>query len=524
MLTIKQLLTMVFGGVSLAMMLSTRLVAAVTPVPAPEFIPMVTPSINLLQPPGTDPPVLAERSFTLRQNEMRRVFGRVEITSSTSDGVYVETYTQCALQDGTMSQSTGAAQNHEGTDTPAGTSYPSQGHLVLNPLLLFKAPIAGTYRCWLSATSANDNRLTAVATDFNGTNTTWLQVSAGNDVGAFWWQNLDCDKNGNYGPATSTTPASWCLYLDGASNLQQVYVFDTDGTPPQVWQAASNAAFVDASDSLMLTTCYHNTDSCTSDNSEGWWAYYFGGRAHGTVVDSHLELIQLNSSGGVCNVTQSPEERSTVGSAPHHYMIYHSLSAVPVYPQCGSRLFKLRISVKYVSGDPVKEDGWLWTHAYAFTSYTSDTGTAPPVPSLIGLTEGVARNYLTATGYSASTVSYSLSTAPAGSVVNQFPSTVQVCPSTSCQPVGIIELPGSGVNLTVSSGGVIVPNLLSLPQSNATGKIKALGLVPSVSARHTCNDPGDVISQSPPSGTLVAPGSPVDITVDSGTHQTCIVK
>ena len=190
-------------------------------------------------------------------------------------------------------------------------------------------------------------------------------------------------------------------------------------------------------------------------------------------------------------------------------MIYHSLSTVPVYPCGGSRDFKLRIYVKYLSGSPVKIDGPLDTHAFAINSVH---GTAPPVPNLIGLTDGVARNYLATTGYAVSNVSYALSAAPAGSVISQYPS------------AGIIELPGSGVNLTVSTGSVIVPNLNGYPQKSATGAISALGLVSSVSSQKACINPGEVVMQSPLSGTRVAPGSTVYITVDSGTLKTSVLK
>jgi hypothetical protein len=264
-------LTTVFAGASLAMMLSTHLMAAVTPVPAPEFIPMVSPSISLLVPPGGDPtkdnaPILAERSFTFQAGETRRVFGRVEIASSTNSAVYVETFTQCVGPDGTESQHGGAAQNHEGKNTPAaGTSYPVQGHLVLYPLLLFTAPAHGVYSCQLRA--AADGALTALATDFGGTNTTWLQVSAPSAAAmrvigapdapiiyndASWWQNPPCDGTGDTVP-TQQNLGSACLYLAGASNLKQLYVFDNDGTPPKAWDAPIDAAFLDASDSLMLT-------------------------------------------------------------------------------------------------------------------------------------------------------------------------------------------------------------------------------------------------------------------------------
>ena len=189
--------------------------------------------------------------------------GRVEITSSTNSEVYIETYTQCVGPDGTATLQGHAAQNHEGKDTPAGVSYPSPGHLTLFPLLLFQAPTTGTYRCQLLGSSGTSKEpsppMTAVATDFEGSSTTWLAVSAADDAGASWWQNSYCDIYGN----------PQCNYLAGASQQTQLYVFDNDGSPEKVWQAASDAAFVDASDSLMLTTCYASTDSCTTGNKSG---------------------------------------------------------------------------------------------------------------------------------------------------------------------------------------------------------------------------------------------------------------
>ena len=332
---------------------------------------------------------------------------------------------------------------------------------------------------------------------------------AAHDEGASWWQNLGCDPFGNYDPANG----SYCLYLDGASNLQQLYVFQNDGSPAKTWKAPDNAAFVSASDSLMLTTCGHYTKACTKANRQGWWSFHVWHRGlDHTYVDSHLELTQLNSAGGVCKVTLSYEQSSYLDNASHHNMIYNSLSNALVDPECGSRLFTLRLSVKYVTGLPVKIDGWTFTHAYAFESFTSPNGLAPVIPNLVGLTEGVAVADLTATGYAVGTVSSALNGAPAGTVLSQSPA------------AGIIELPGSPVNLTVSTSGVYLPNLASLPQSSAISTITGLGLVPSVSSRRACVNPGDVLTQGPPAGTLVAPGSTVHITIDSGTFKNCVIK
>jgi hypothetical protein len=231
------------------------------------------------------------------------------------------------------------------------------------------------------------------------------------------------------------------------------------------------------------------------------------------VIDSHLELIQLNSAQGVCKLTRSPEERSTIGNHPHHYMIYHSLLAVPVYPECGSRLFMLRMSVKYVSGNPVKIDGssygagaTTFTHAFAINSYY---GTAPLVPNLLGLTEAAARNSITASSYAVSNVSHSLSVSPAGTVFSQ----------KSIRRHHRVTWFGRefhGVNRRRDC------TKLALAFREHSNRHRHWGgsCSPCVVLK-ACIEPNEVLTQSPSAGTLVAPGSTVDISVDSGTRQTC---
>lgn len=106
-------------------------------------------------------------------------------------------------------------------------------------------------------------------------------------------------------------------------------------------------------------------------------------------------------------------------------------------------------------------------------------------------------------------MSHSLNRAPPGTVIFQNPS------------AGIIVFPGSGVELTLSTGGAIVPNLLGDPQSSATSAITALGLTPAVAYSYACINPGDVLSESPLAETLLAFGSTVTVTIDSGTYKNC---
>jgi hypothetical protein len=442
---------------------------------------------------------------------MLRVFGRAEITSTTvpSKPWDVEANIICFGPNGWTSPIAGASQNYQGPNTPAGPSYPTTGHIVFYPLLLLQAPYAGNYSCHLYATS-EDGPTMAVGRSFQGDNTTWLRVSAANEAGAQWWQDRSCDEWGNVGgnagpsrtlPGTDNNgtinnyPPSWCNYLGGPVGRPEIYVFFNDesyATLPPQWEAANNAAFVDVRDSLMVTTCYQS-NSCIAKER--------GQPDQGSGVDSYLELMQLNAAGGSCNVTQSPDQVSNVTSSAHHYMIYHELLTVPVLPSCGSRKFLVMIFVKWISGNPVKIDGSQYTHAFATNSFF---GTAPPVPNVAGLAESAASNSLLASGYYVSLVSNGYGTAPPGSVIGQSPS------------AGTIEFPGSGVNLTLSTGSVTVPKVTSLGDKAASHIISALGLVPNLILQPGCKDPNIVQTQNPEPESGVAPGSTVSFTTNSG--------
>ena len=511
MFSIRNAVATFVSGAWVTLMISTQVLGqTLEPAPPYEMLGLVSDATI-----GTSTTTtLVTGSFLLEAGE-HRLLARAEITSSSTGDVYTQTFIGCTGNDGqSVAQQIGAAENHRGKDA-TGPNYPVQGHLVLNPLLLFTAPTTGTYTCQLTATKgttadpAAGVHITALGR-VNGEPTTWLKVSGkGSDLGMAW-QDPPCDAPGDTTP-TAANNFSACVYLAGASNLKQIYVFDNgsngDGSEAQVWFAPPETAFVDASASIMLTSCHYQTSSCPADDSQSWWNYiHEAGTVNGGTVDTHLELIQLDPDGKACMANQTPEERWFVGNAAHHNMHYFSLSNVPVYPCNGSRQFKLRISVKYVTGVPLKLDGNTWTHGFVVASAT---GTALPVPQLVGLQESAAISSITNAGYELSTISYSLNSAPQGTVIDQSPA------------AGIIENPGSGVAFTLSTGGSIVPNLLGLPQSSASNAISALNLIPVVGYTHACINPGEVLTQSPLAGTLLALGSTVTITVDDGTYRTC---
>jgi beta-lactam-binding protein with PASTA domain len=80
---------------------------------------------------------------------------------------------------------------------------------------------------------------------------------------------------------------------------------------------------------------------------------------------------------------------------------------------------------------------------------------------------------------------------------------------------------GSPASFTWTIAGVTVPDVRSESRLDAIHLLTQLGLVASVSTRKSCIDPGAVLTQSPAGGVVVAPGSTVSITVDSGTPSTC---
>jgi beta-lactam-binding protein with PASTA domain len=128
------------------------------------------------------------------------------------------------------------------------------------------------------------------------------------------------------------------------------------------------------------------------------------------------------------------------------------------------------------------------------------------VPSVTGMIEQTAVNTLEGAGYKVSTTRGYSSTIASGAVISQTP------------VAGVSLATGSTVQIVVSRGvkpvqQVRVPALVGLTQVAANSELTALGLVP---ASITQSDPanvGKVIVQSPLSGTMVASGSTVTITI-----------
>ena len=129
------------------------------------------------------------------------------------------------------------------------------------------------------------------------------------------------------------------------------------------------------------------------------------------------------------------------------------------------------------------------------------------VPNVVNLTQAAASSAITAAGLVVGAITTANSLVPVGNVISQNPTG------------GTVVAQGSAVALVISLGpaNVAVPNVVNLTQAAASSAITGAGLV--VGAITTANSlvpVGNVISQNPTGGTLVAPGSAVALVISLG--------
>jgi beta-lactam-binding protein with PASTA domain len=125
------------------------------------------------------------------------------------------------------------------------------------------------------------------------------------------------------------------------------------------------------------------------------------------------------------------------------------------------------------------------------------------VPNVLGADFSSSTSAIIATGLVVGTVSSVNNCVKPGTVWSTNPS------------VGTAMSPGSTVNITMAT--CTVPNVLSFDQTSAVNSIHAVGLNVHIGSINNCLDPGTVQSENPSSGTSVAPGSTVNITISTCT-------
>jgi PASTA domain len=140
---------------------------------------------------------------------------------------------------------------------------------------------------------------------------------------------------------------------DSGVSISAASVARAAGVPAAgVGYPAGNVTAAAVRATVELTTCDPGTHSCTSSHLGS-----SGGDSGGSTVISHLEFTQLESRLVACKVIRTSDTTSTIRNDAHHFMIQYSLANVPVSATCGTRLFRVRVSVTHVSGNPVKIDG-----------------------------------------------------------------------------------------------------------------------------------------------------------------------
>ena len=137
------------------------------------------------------------------------------------------------------------------------------------------------------------------------------------------------------------------------------------------------------------------------------------------------------------------------------------------------------------------------------------------VPDVIGMTEEDANSTITAIEYlSVGDITYEYSdTVPAGFVISQNPDGGTAVPA------------GSSVDLVVSLGQPVVPNVVAVTEADANSVITAIDNLTVGTVTYQYNGAvaaGFVISQNPGSGVTVSIGSTVDLVVSLGVQMATV--
>lgn len=129
-----------------------------------------------------------------------------------------------------------------------------------------------------------------------------------------------------------------------------------------------------------------------------------------------------------------------------------------------------------------------------------------PVPDLSGMTQAAAQAALDNAGFVAAIEPGNSASVPKGQVMGQAP-----------QPGAMVPA-GTSVGVTISQGpaAVPVPDVVGKTEGEATTLLRNSGLKVAVVTNNNPAPDGEVYSQAPVQGTLVAPGSTVSILVSSG--------
>jgi PASTA domain len=458
----------------------------------PEEFPLRTAAGVAPGPAGT---VVEQVRFVLQAGQSRRVSDQLTITLSNPRGGHDDAEVDNNLE------CVDPATNEVLTDTVGGgTNYPKSGAgpLSMRASLLFTAPHAGTFACRIRPTTSDDTNTSYQMTALAGTwpTGTWLELDNFTADPPSSWSAPFCGSQG---------VEDGCIYLGQpvwGSNPATAVLYEDDTT----WQAAPDAVTADLVGHMQITSCYNGTASCPP--IEWGDSSWLGGPADDDAVfRTHLELIQLDQSGQPCHVTSSRDVQYTISNRAHHFLVDYDPGQIDISATCGgSRTFKLRSIVTWISGNPVKIESGANTNANIIVTTTAPTR---PVPDVVGTDQDSATARIQHAGLTLGNVTPIVDFAAPGTVLAQN------------SPAQTVEPQRSPVDLTVSLGAATVPTVTGTTVAEATRSVGQAGLTADVSYQKACIEPGHVLHQAPSPQTVLAPGSTVRIFVDSGTLRTC---
>ena len=139
------------------------------------------------------------------------------------------------------------------------------------------------------------------------------------------------------------------------------------------------------------------------------------------------------------------------------------------------------------------------TKAARGTAVTLTVAKAPQVavPDVRGRDQVQASTVLQTAGFQVTVVPQANNTVPSGKVINTIP------------PPGTMANKGDSIQMVVSTGPstITVPNVVGQPRQAAITALTSAGL----NVQASCGSESPVVSQNPPGGSMVPPGSTVAI-------------
>jgi hypothetical protein len=440
-------------------------------------------------PPGVDKFPVMTVLIGLQAGQSRRVSDQLTLSLTDSNHPEVDNDLACFDSSG----------NQIGDESNGGTNDQAVSTLAMRASMILTADHTDIYQCTIMAANTDSHPAIARA-GTSLTQGTFLDVDNFTADPPGEWEGPFCRSDDSQSP-----PSPTCLYFGGGQDAPPTILFD-DG-PASAWTAGPDATSVDVAGQLQVTSCFYGTHSCRPDYyGDSWFGYPADDDA---VFRTHMELIQLDPAGNPCAVTRSAELTLDATNDIHHLLVNYQIPA-PVFTTCGgSRTFRVRLMLDWVSGNPLKIDTGTATRANVIVRQTRPT---TKVPVTVGTDRATAVARIRGAGLTIGLINGVVDPRPVGTVTAEN------------APAGTVEPTGSAVNLTVSRGSVTVPDVEGETQNAAVQALSAAGLIPTVALQQACINPGHVISQQPAAGTHVPVGATTRITVDTANPRTCIIK